>query len=303
MPYGAGRRLGDTVRPELGAYDYSGVERAGQSLGQGFADIGQGLKQRSNEKKQIEKSLKLAKDIGELIPELQPQTTEAIKLMADPDRSHRDQLAIAEGIKDTLQLGLMKQDQDFKREELALRRAAIAARGAGRQESSTIVDPATHEWLLQQTAAGKAKFSSVPVEGGNYKISPVMWTSQNEQGETWTDLPKEEAEAIGATAAQRSSTGQLRILGEPPQPKTDAAERDAQRWTQVNELLAVGTPDAELQALAIANVEACLARTGRLTTCAITRQASRSNNRCNQSSRIKAKHQRKDCHLASDLNN
>jgi len=142
MPYGQAGRLGERIDPRLMQADYSGYANAGMIQGQALAGLGQQIgdaaKQRGQEEKFIKKSEKLAKDIGELIPELQGQAGQALEALNNPDLSHRDRLAMAESIGETLKIGMMGIENQRAKEMMALRRASMAAKGEAAPSATSI---------------------------------------------------------------------------------------------------------------------------------------------------------------------
>jgi len=54
MAYGAGKRLGETIDPRLMMADFSGVERAGQAIGQSFANVGAQIGAIKKEQKKVD---------------------------------------------------------------------------------------------------------------------------------------------------------------------------------------------------------------------------------------------------------
>lgn len=143
MPYGQAGRLGERIDPRLMQADFSGYANAGMIQGQALAGLGQQIgdaaKQRGQEEKFIKKSEQLAKSIGELIPELQGQAGQALDALNNPDLSHRDRLAMAESIGETLKVGMMSIENQRAKEMMALRRASMAAKG---EAAATPISPA-----------------------------------------------------------------------------------------------------------------------------------------------------------------
>ena len=133
MPYGKGGRLGESIDPRLMQADYSGFANAGMIQGQALANmgaqIGDVIKQRGEEEKFIKKSEKMAQDIADLIPELAPQANAALAALNDPDASRRDRMAMAESIKDTMQVGILGLQQKREQEMLDLKRQSMMAKG------------------------------------------------------------------------------------------------------------------------------------------------------------------------------
>lgn len=110
--------------------DFSGYANAGMIQGQALAGLGQQIgdaaKQRGQEEKFIKKSEQLAKNIAELIPELQGQAGQALEALNNPDLSHRDRLAMAESIGETLKVGMMSIENQRAKEMMAAKGEAAA---------------------------------------------------------------------------------------------------------------------------------------------------------------------------------
>jgi len=154
MPYGQAGRLGERIDPRLMQADFSGYANAGMIQGQALAGLGQQIgdaaKQRGQEEKFIKKSEQLAKNIGELIPELQGQAGQALDALNNPDLSHRDRLAMAESIGETLKVGMMGIENQRAKEMMALRRASMAAKG---EAAATPISPAQIEAAVKMSNA------------------------------------------------------------------------------------------------------------------------------------------------------
>ena len=134
--------------------DFSGYANAGMIQGQALAGLGQQIgdaaKQRGQEEKFIKKSEQLAKNIGELIPELQGQAGQALDALNNPDLSHRDRLAMAESIGETLKVGMMGIENQRAKEMMALRRASMSAKG---EAAATPISPAQIEAAVKMSNA------------------------------------------------------------------------------------------------------------------------------------------------------
>lgn len=136
MAYGAGKRLGETIDPRLMMADFSGVERAGQAIGQGFANVGAqvggAIKQYGDNEKEIKKAIQISSAIEKGIPGLAPMAQEALGKLNDPNLSQRDRLAIAESIKDSLNIGMTGLQEQRAQEEFNMRKAAAGAASSAR---------------------------------------------------------------------------------------------------------------------------------------------------------------------------
>jgi hypothetical protein len=111
--------------------DYSGVVRSAQMQSQGIAKIGQqiggAIKQYGEDEKTIKKSAQMAKSIRDAIPELADMANNSLEQLSNPDLSQRDRLAIAEGIQDSLKIGVMGLENKRSNAMLQLEAAKIAA--------------------------------------------------------------------------------------------------------------------------------------------------------------------------------
>jgi hypothetical protein len=136
MAYGAGKRLGETIDPRLMMADFSGVERAGQAIGQGLANtgaqIGSAIKQYGDNEKEIKKAIQISSAIEKGIPGLAPMAQEALGKLNDPNLSQRDRLAVAESIKDSLNIGMTGLQEQRAQEEFNMRKAAAGAAAGAR---------------------------------------------------------------------------------------------------------------------------------------------------------------------------
>ena len=131
MPYGSGQRLGETIDPRLMQADYSGFTNAAAITGNALANIGQqiggAIKQYGDDEKTIKKSAQMAKSIRDAIPELAGMADNALAELSNPDLSQRDRLAIAEGIQDSLKIGVMGLENNRSNAMMQLEAAKIAA--------------------------------------------------------------------------------------------------------------------------------------------------------------------------------
>ena len=136
MPYGSGQRLGETIDPRLMQADYSGFTNAAAVAGNTFANIGQqvggAIKQYGEDEKEIKKAIQISSAIEKGIPGLAPMAQEALSKLNDPNLSQRDRLAIAESIKDSLNIGMTGLQEQRAQEEFNMRKAAAGAAAGAR---------------------------------------------------------------------------------------------------------------------------------------------------------------------------
>jgi len=133
MPYGSGQRLGETIDPRFMQADYSGFTNAAAITGNALANIGQqiggAIKQYGEDEKTIKKSAQMAKSIRDAIPELADMANNSLEQLSNPDLSQRDRLAIAEGIQDSLKIGVMGLENNRSNAMLKLEADKIKAAG------------------------------------------------------------------------------------------------------------------------------------------------------------------------------
>ena len=131
MAYGNAQRLGETINPQLMNVDFSAYERAGATTGNAIANIGQqvggAIKQYGEDEKTIKKAQQMAKSIADAIPELKTMGDNALEQLNNKDLSQRDRLAIAEGIQDSLKIGVMGLENNRSKAMLQLETDKIAA--------------------------------------------------------------------------------------------------------------------------------------------------------------------------------
>ena len=168
MPYGSGQRLGETIDPRLMQADYSGFTNAAAVAGNTFANIGQQIggviKQYGEDEKTIKKSAQMAKSIRDAIPELAGMADNALAELSNPDLSQRDRLAIAEGIQDSLKIGVMGLENKRSNAMMQLEAAKIQASMQGKARNIMTADD------LQQQIQSGAKVKYVPLGNGMYEV-------------------------------------------------------------------------------------------------------------------------------------
>jgi hypothetical protein len=143
MPYGNGQRLGETINPQLMRADYSGFTNAAAVAGNTFANIGQqiggAIKQYGDDEKTIKKSAQMAKSIRDAIPELAGMANNALAELSNPDLSQRDRLAIAEGIQDSLKIGVMGLENNRSNALLEIQQAELDAKIAAAKNKGSVM--------------------------------------------------------------------------------------------------------------------------------------------------------------------
>ena len=159
MAYGNAQRLGETINPQLMQVDFSPYERAGATTGNAIANIGQqiggAIKQYGEDEKTIKKAQQMAKSIADAIPELKTMGNNALEQLNNKDLSQRDRLAIAEGIQDSLRIGVMGLENNRSNAMLQLEADKIAA-AANKAPQGTFMTTQEFSGLMN---------SGVPVKG------------------------------------------------------------------------------------------------------------------------------------------
>lgn len=135
--------LGSGINPESFKQDYSGFARAaeiqaqgmsnlGASIGGAIEEVGDYFKKQKEDEKKVQKSLSVAKAIGDLIPGLQPTIQGSLDILNDKEIPLSQRTAEADAISDILNLGINevrnRQDIGFKERELGIREAEALAR-------------------------------------------------------------------------------------------------------------------------------------------------------------------------------
>lgn len=152
MAYGSGRQLGETINPQLMNVDFSAYERAGATTGNALANLGQQvggvIKQYGDNEKEIKKAIQISSAIEKGIPGLAPMAQEALSKLNDPNLSQIDRLAVAESIKDSLNIGMTGLQEQRAQEEFNMRKAAAGA-AAGARGSAQAKEILEAQKLLQ----------------------------------------------------------------------------------------------------------------------------------------------------------
>ena len=123
-------RIGDTVRPELGRADTSGILRGAMqgasALGQGIAalgaGVGAGVKERKQNEKEVTATISRLDSLKKSVPEKSPLSAmlqHGIDTLSDPDLSPRKAAAMAAGFNQGI-------DDHWTKTEMELKQAAEA---------------------------------------------------------------------------------------------------------------------------------------------------------------------------------
>ena len=131
--YGRGQMLGSGINPESFKLDFSGfadaaatqaqgVANLGASIGGAISEVGDYFKKQKEDEKKVQKSLSVAKAIGDLIPGLQPTIKGSLDILNDKEIPLSQRTAEADAIADILNLGIneVRNRQDFGLRERAL---------------------------------------------------------------------------------------------------------------------------------------------------------------------------------------
>lgn len=143
--YGRGQMLGSGINPESFKLDYSGMANAaatqaqgvanlGASIGGAISEVGDYFKKQKEDEQKVQKSLSVAKAIGDLIPGLKPTIQGSLNILNDKEIPLSQRTAEADAIADILNLGINevrnRQDVGFKERELGIREAQFMAENA-----------------------------------------------------------------------------------------------------------------------------------------------------------------------------
>jgi hypothetical protein len=118
--------------------DFSGVERAGQAIGQGLANagaqIGETIKKRNENEKEVAGGIKMATAMKKAVPALGEMADEVIANLSNPDLSTNEKLLALSGVKEAMQMSLLGNQENraeaalkIQQDQLALEAAKIRA--------------------------------------------------------------------------------------------------------------------------------------------------------------------------------
>ena len=137
--------LGSGINPESFKLDYSGMANAaatqaqgvanlGASIGGAISEVGDYFKKQKEDEQKVQKSLSVAKAIGDLIPGLKPTIKNSLNILNDKEIPLSQRTAEADAIADILNLGINevrnRQDIGLKERELGIREAQFEAENA-----------------------------------------------------------------------------------------------------------------------------------------------------------------------------
>lgn len=211
MAYGSGRQLGETINPQLMNVDFSAYERAGATQGNALTNLGQQIGEAIKLKKQDERELKagemMATSIGKAIPELAPLAQDVLSQLSDPNLTTNQKKGIVQGVNDALRISVLgrseaRSDAQLKlqQDQLALEAAKIQASMQGKARNIMTADE------LQQQIQSGAKVKYIPLGNGMYEVESA----------TANELPMFGNVTVGPNGQIQqvpSGTGSIRIPG------------------------------------------------------------------------------------------
>jgi len=176
MPYGSGKRLGETIDPRLMMADFSGFERAGQIMGQGFANtgkqIGDTIKQRNENEKEIAGGIKMAAAMKKAVPELSEMADEVINNLSNADLSTREKLIALSGVKEAMQMSLLGNQERRADVALKIQQDELAAEIAADRNKSPQGTFMTREEFSSLANSG-IPVKGVPTQDGRIYVTDI----------------------------------------------------------------------------------------------------------------------------------
>ena len=132
MPYGSGQRLGETIDPRFMQADYSGFTNAAAITGNALANIGQQIgdtiKKRNENEKEIAGGIKMATAMKAAVPALGSMADEVIDNLSNADLSTNDKLLALAGVKEAMQMSLLGNQERRADVELKIQQDELAAK-------------------------------------------------------------------------------------------------------------------------------------------------------------------------------
>lgn len=137
--------LGSGINPESFKLDYSGMANAaatqaqgvanlGASIGGAISEVGDYFKKQKEDEQKVQKSLSVAKAIGDLIPGLKPTIKNSLNILNDKEIPLSQRTAEADAIADILNLGINevrnRQDVGLRERALGIQEAQFEAENA-----------------------------------------------------------------------------------------------------------------------------------------------------------------------------
>ena len=207
--YGRGQMLGSGINPESFKLDYSGMARAAETQAQGMANLGASIggaisevgdyfKKQAEDEKKVQKSLSVAKAIGDLIPGLKPTIQGSLNILNDKELPLSQRTAEADAIADILNLGINevrnRQDQEYQR-------ASLMQDAAYKNEQLRIAQQNANSRAQTAIAAGGNAPPLVDVPLGDGSTQKMQW---DRESQSYTPI-----QVSGLSGASTSGLGNL----------------------------------------------------------------------------------------------
>ena len=143
MPYGSGQRLGETIDPRFMQADYSGFTNAAAITGNALANIGQQIgdtiKKRNENEKEIAGGIKMATAMKKAVPALGSMADEVIDNLSNADLSTNDKLLALAGVKEAMQMSLLGNQERRADVALKIQQDELAAKIAAAQNKGSVM--------------------------------------------------------------------------------------------------------------------------------------------------------------------
>jgi len=177
--------LGSGISPESFKLDYSGMANAaatqaqgvanlGASIGGAISEVGDYFKKQAEDEKKVQKSLSVAKAIGDLIPGLQPTIQGSLNILNDKEIPLSQRTAEADAIADILNLGINevrnRQNQEFQQ-------TSLEQDAAYKKAQLEIAQQNANSRAQSAMAAGNAPPPTEDVPLGDGSTKRMQWNS------------------------------------------------------------------------------------------------------------------------------
>ena len=143
MAYGNGKRLGETIDPRLMQADYSGFTNAAAITGNALTNIGQQIgetiKKRNENEKEIAGGIKMATAMKAAVPALGSMADEVIDNLSNADLSTNDKLLALAGVKEAMQMSLLGNQERRADVALKIQQNELAAKIAAAQNKEAVM--------------------------------------------------------------------------------------------------------------------------------------------------------------------
>ena len=180
--------LGSGINPESFKLDYSGMANAaatqaqgvanlGASIGGAISEVGDYFKKQAEDEKKVQKSLSVAKAIGDLIPGLQPTIQGSLNILNDKELPLSQRTAEADAISDILNLGINevrnRQNQEFQQ-------ASLEQDAAYKKAQLEIAQQNANSRAQSAIAAGKAPPATTDMPLGDGSTARMQWDGESQ---------------------------------------------------------------------------------------------------------------------------